>query len=566
MRGLIASALLLLPAAAWAQNPMFDSVNGVRSVIHADPTGVNDSAPAINAALAADAQGNFHNVYLPAGLYKLKGPITISANRNAAGNLTGQCLFSDNKTQATLFISQDYSPTAGSPVKMTGNAYGTPCLKDINISFDNGFGGTRATAAALPNCGRPANVECKYPAAIDLTNANNASIQDVWIGGAWDCIHAAWTMSNGLTELRNVTCGAYDRGLDLSGSVGIINVTNYHFFPWGIGTQSIYLDGGTYAAYLTNDQGLTAHNFFSQNGRVSINGSAQPAFSQFVNLQMDASNGTFEVNSNSTFITIAGGYFTGSSSGSNTACQIQMAGGSNVQASAIQFRPDTSSNAGVLCNTGGFLQVSNSELVPQGVNATAISLTGGSTLLTGNRIETLASTWTVPLIQQTAGDLTATGNQIGTFGSGTALSLADSALNNVTGNTFGANWTFKPPGPQGSYVGTTWATYTPIVTCSTGALTAYTASGNYQRVGKQVQLNGQVTFTTLGTCAGNIILTEPVTALSGNFIGYGRESGVTGTGVMALVSGGALFLTKFDGTSIATAGYSPTFSVNYVAQ
>lgn len=409
----------------------------------ADPTGVADSTAALNNALAADGNGVYHNVYLPPGIaaqYHVTNVVTVHP---------GQCLVSDNSTQVMITIGYDYNSSAGSPLALSGNSFGTPCVEHVMIAFTQPASiGTRSNFATLASgCGGNGK-GCEYPAAIDLTNATNATLDDVFILGAWDCVTATWATSNADTEIRNIRCGAFDKGLNLAGSTGIVNLTDYHFFPWGIGVANlpIYTDGNTYSAVFTSMGGINAKNYFSSQGRLLITGSAQPSFAYFTDPIMDQDNATFEVNSTSEIITITGGHSVGSSTGADTACELNItAGVPSVMVSSHEFRGNTDSAAGLICSAGGNLNVSNSELVVAATGDKAVVQTGGNLIFKGNDI-VATGVHTVPLISSTSGTYNISGNSVGLGGgSGVGISVTDAAGDMVSGNALGSGWTFTVP-------------------------------------------------------------------------------------------------------------------------
>lgn len=81
-------------------------------------------------------------------------------------------------------------------------------------------------------------------------------------------------------------------------------------------------------------------------------------------------------------------------------------------------------------------------------------------------------------------------------------------------------------------------TWTPVVTPTTGALTAYTASGSYSKVGRIVNFTATISITTNGTAGGALIVSLPL-ASAASFVGAGRENGVTGNMLQVYGSGAA---------------------------
>lgn len=71
-------------------------------------------------------------------------------------------------------------------------------------------------------------------------------------------------------------------------------------------------------------------------------------------------------------------------------------------------------------------------------------------------------------------------------------------------------------------------TWTPVVTAGGGTITAYTATGSYTKIGRQVTASFVVTITNNGTGSTLINVTLPFTAGSAQACGAGREAGTSG--------------------------------------
>ena len=74
----------------------------------------------------------------------------------------------------------------------------------------------------------------------------------------------------------------------------------------------------------------------------------------------------------------------------------------------------------------------------------------------------------------------------------------------------------------------TWTSFTPTISCATGSLTAYTATGAYSTYGKVTQINETLTITTVGTCSGAVNVSLPNTT-AGPAVLTCREIAVVGT-------------------------------------
>lgn len=90
-------------------------------------------------------------------------------------------------------------------------------------------------------------------------------------------------------------------------------------------------------------------------------------------------------------------------------------------------------------------------------------------------------------------------------------------------------------------------TYTPTVTSSGGAITAYTATGKYTKIGNLVTVVANIVITNNGTGSGLINATLPFTAGTG-FVptGSGREDSITGFMQVVIVNSGATVMAILD--------------------
>jgi hypothetical protein len=88
----------------------------------ADPTGVADSAPAINAAAAMVAPGSSRRkaVYVPAGTYRVNGQITLTAS---------QCLYGDTRGSTSRRWRKAAHPALAGPAL---NTHGRSCRVTVH--------------------------------------------------------------------------------------------------------------------------------------------------------------------------------------------------------------------------------------------------------------------------------------------------------------------------------------------------------------------------------------------------------------------------------------------------
>lgn len=105
-------------------------------------------------------------------------------------------------------------------------------------------------------------------------------------------------------------------------------------------------------------------------------------------------------------------------------------------------------------------------------------------------------------------------------------------------------------------------TWTPTIAPASGAITSYTSSGTYTKIGRQVTINATVTVTDNGTGAGNYVVlgNMPFSATNLYFVGVGAI-GNTGEMVSAsLATSTTAIVTKYNYGYPTATGYN--FQVN----
>jgi hypothetical protein len=75
-------------------------------------------------------------------------------------------------------------------------------------------------------------------------------------------------------------------------------------------------------------------------------------------------------------------------------------------------------------------------------------------------------------------------------------------------------------------------TWTPVIGCQTGTITAYTAVAKYTRNGRQIFIQGKVTLTTVGTAAGVMTVASLPFQTSGTYTPTGLVTETAATGTM----------------------------------
>ncbi|MFE1603345.1 hypothetical protein [Methylobacterium sp. ID0610] len=136
-----------------------------------------------------------------------------------------------------------------------------------------------------------------------------------------------------------------------------------------------------------------------------------------------------------------------------------------------------------------------------------------------------------------------------------SLGAAAAATNNIPG-TFGV--------VDGQALGGGWTPYTPTISCASGSLTASSANGSYRRMGKTVEVQANLTLTTIGTCSGAITASLPLPVVT-RVAFSGVESNNSGVGLVgaAYEASSAVLIKRYDGTSPVAAGAILSVSGSY---
>lgn len=112
--------------------------------------------------------------------------------------------------------------------------------------------------------------------------------------------------------------------------------------------------------------------------------------------------------------------------------------------------------------------------------------------------------------------------------------------------------------------GGAYISYTPTVTASSGTFTTVSGSGRYKKRGRTVYINIVVTITTVGTAAGAVRVTLPVTGAGVAQIVVGRETSA-GNALTGLIGASAslMQILEYDGTTAAASGRTLVMSGTY---
>jgi hypothetical protein len=71
-------------------------------------------------------------------------------------------------------------------------------------------------------------------------------------------------------------------------------------------------------------------------------------------------------------------------------------------------------------------------------------------------------------------------------------------------------------------------TWTPVATSGTGAITTYTSSGTYTKIGRQVYVTGRITVTNAGTAGGTLLFSGLPFTLGAAAQGQAIEAALSG--------------------------------------
>jgi hypothetical protein len=138
--------------------------------------------------------------------------------------------------------------------------------------------------------------------------------------------------------------------------------------------------------------------------------------------------------------------------------------------------------------------------------------------------------------------------------------LTGNVTGNLTGNTTGNVTTSVVKFPATQVVSADANTlddyqentFNPVVTPATGAITTYTSSGSYTKLGNMVSFHFTVNLVNRGTGAGALHVTLPFTCVSWS-CGVARDS-TTGNMCQVVTSGAYVSVLFYNNASVITTG------------
>jgi hypothetical protein len=106
-------------------------------------------------------------------------------------------------------------------------------------------------------------------------------------------------------------------------------------------------------------------------------------------------------------------------------------------------------------------------------------------------------------------------------------------------------------------------TWTPTITASSGTITTASGSGRYTKIGRQISCQCEVTVTTNGTGAGQLLVSVPITNGGTTAIGIGRNSAGNSLTAHLPASGGIATVATYDFLYPVSSGVTLQFTLVY---
>lgn len=464
----------------------------------ADPTGVLDSAPAINAAAAIPTAGGgrLKAVYLPAGIYLIKSQIVLNK---------GQAFYGDAQGASVLQVDGRFDPAATSVIVCVASSVDPgPTIRNLYIYFvqpnDVASRATFKTLAAGGTSGL-GGTGVQYPWAI-ATNGNSGRIQvqSVCITGAWNGINA----DAACFWIDGLKISAFNIGIAIGGTVaaGVLDwafVSNVEFWNFGLNTaqlQAVRGDGQTIAMRIGCQNGLVANNIACFTSKIIFTADAVGGWFTFTNLLMDAAFSTISILA-AYFLQITNLYSTAGANGIAPAVSTLGAAGGAVRTVSISnwYAHSSSPFPMLTMSGGGDFNITNAYLIHTLTTQNITRTTAGILRLSNSRLYAANSgAWTVPLVyQNNTGSVQISNVQLGSgSSSGTAIQInQDNAANTIGFVQLDTGWTnsivSRANGLYGPWASTASPTFTggivlgpagPTIRSGTGAATGTQPKGS----------------------------------------------------------------------------------------
>ncbi len=520
----------------------------------ADPSGVNDSTAAINAAIAHGTYSNLANdgfhpkqcVYLPSGTYMVTNAITPSAQNG--------CFFGDGRMQSVLNVSSTtFNLSALGVIVLPNNSGGQSSeVYDIGVAFTQPDTSARGSLIA-------------FPPGIYAQGAGRPKIHDIRIGGGSYCIDARG--NDGGAFLSDIECGSLGKGLQMDGSLDGVHVDSWHEWNFGLqstGLLSIYSDGTNECMELGRVDWLGANNIecYFANIVYTSNASGSQNVSTWSNVTMDGSlwQQTAGFNEVTNYTTTDGSANSGTGGGGSPWGPSVSVSGGTLNIDGYDISRHNSTTSGMINVSGGQLTMSGGQELKCNLSGFyCVVESGGSFFLSGSYINpTNGGAWTVPVVYQTGGVIGISGNWLraGYAGGYTFADVTDDTggsfilHNNMNGwvNTVPFSGTETQYGMNSS-IGSLSSTTANLASVLTG--TGHTAGSFYQVSGTSGFEIGQT-----GSESGNPLIVRDVST------GLDAAQVQPGGGIYLGLEG-ASSITQVNGSLSASTILNPSTTPSY---
>lgn len=507
----------------------------------ADPTGVADSSAALIYCAAVTKNGLPVDTFLSSGIYRVNNQVALVGKR---------LLYGEDRRNTFIYVDQSFSSSASSVILLNdqGNQNNAPGVASLTFVFAQPIDqGTRANFLTLAQGCTSAlgGTGCKYPPAIyvpqtisAVNNAGREEFYDIQCVSSWVCIQSdaasgiranriydsslsiGVALANG-HDFGHLNTYEHHNGFGLCGGQ-VVSFITYNAATCNTGLNAVYYDGSTFAASIGSTDGMQFGDWHIWSSRIAL--TADFSWGTFSNLKLDGDNSTLEVaatSNNAAGLTINGGYNTGSPSGANTHCAIDLAAGA-ARVTITGWNGNGAAKPSI-CNAGATLTVTGSFFTPLTGGVSAITQSNGQMNLTGNtfRSNNTIDFSAAPMIAITGGSFVVSDNMnVDPPKGGTSPSFLTSSVD-ASGNIFSDNslatWAFSPPGTAGCYDAA--GSWTPVMTFG-GASTGITYSlrdGKWRLKCHQFTAEFTMILSAVGSATGNAIITGLPYAPSGNF-------------------------------------------------
>ena len=481
----------------------------------ADPTGVADSTVAIQAAVNY-AVSTGKTLYAPSGVYLLTSTISATGSFSLVGDMP-----------------QPYVGTQGT--RGLGTWF---YLNHLGKGFSIIPGGSNASSGAyFDRIGtfrnQPAPGTGWAPVAADFDfyfNDGDAIFGNVMLLNATNGIQ----LDNGgfgRLHIGSLRGQCFQKGLYVTMAADVVSVEHIHFWPfWSTDANVLaYMLANLDSVYLIRCDNPQFGNVFAYSSRsgLRIDQDANGTTSKFKIANFDADLCQYPIYLDPTI--------TSGATGQIANCTVSGNSGQNTGVGVGLFGQNST------------LDIANLRVDATQQNAVRADGTGNTIRIGSALIEN----WNqgnggFPAIEAVAGN---------------TIELSQPAI------VFGGNGAATYSGPsEGQVHVPDWISYDPTVASSSGTITTVGAvNGRYRRAKQRVEVEFDVTITTVGTASGVLEIGLPLAADTEFACGAARDTTNSGKMIVAQAGGANTYATcvNYDGTFPATSGSRIVGSVSY---